>query len=167
MEPTEYARSKGWSFRERGKELVLVECPLCHDTKSHFYLNSETSEWYCHKCQEKGNLWDLMKRMGDVQETIHRAFKRDEFKKPDPRVVDHCHQMLLKDESALAYLKSRGIAAVTAVRFKLGLSTDQNGARWLTIPHLMAGEAVNIKSRSLPPADKTFRRETGCRRHGR
>ena len=163
MEATEYARSKGWSFKERGKELILTECPLCHDCKNHFYLNSDTSEWFCHKCQEKGNLWDLMKRMGDAQDTIHRAFKRDEFKKPDPKVVAHWHQMLLKDEQAMGYLKSRGIAAVSVVRFQLGLSTDQNGGRWLTIPHIVRGEVLNIKSRSLPPADKTFRRETGCR----
>ena len=33
---------------------------------------------------------------------------------------------------------------------------------WLTIPHFVKGELVNIKSRSLPPAEKTFRRIAGC-----
>ncbi len=33
----------------------------------------------------------------------------------------------------------------------------------MTIPHFVKGELVNIKFRSLPPAEKTFKRIPGCR----
>lgn len=163
MEPTEYARSKGWSFKERGKELILTECPLCHDCKNHFYLNSSTGAFFCHKCQARGSLWELMKQMGDVSETIHRAFRQDEWKKPDAKVISHMQQALPRDDAALSYLASRGITEASIKRFGLGLSIDHSGSKWLAIPHHEGREIVNVKFRSLPPAEKSFRRETGCR----
>ena len=47
-------------------------------------------------------------------------------------------------------------------RFKLGLS-QENGTRWLSIPHFQGEVLQNIKFRSLPPALKTFKRVSDCK----
>lgn len=163
MEPNEYVKHKGWSCKERGDELILVICPICSDSKSHFYLKNSTGEWFCHKCQNKGNLWDLMKRMGDVDESIHRAFKSEQYKQVDDSLLKRYQQSILVDEEVISYLASRGINRESIKRFGLGVSKDANSPKWLCIPHYEGVKPVNIKFRSLPPAPKQFRRETGCR----
>ena len=128
----------------------------------------------CHKCQEKGNLRSLQKRFGDAEEKkqsrggttsacrVGPAFKKTEFKEPDQGLADKYHQALLKDSAGLDYLRSRGISPETADRFCLGLEQDK-GMRWLSIPHFQKGRLLNIKFRSMPPAEKTFRRIPGFR----
>jgi len=58
---------------------------------------------------------------------------------------------------------TRGLSIETVKAFKIGLQIDKDGGRWLTIPHYENGKLINIKSRSLPPAEKTFRRVKDCR----
>jgi KaiC/GvpD/RAD55 family RecA-like ATPase len=67
-----------------------------------------------------------------------------------------------KDSEAIDYLESRGITAETRKRFKIGIRI-RGSERWLTIPQLDGEEVVNVKYRSLPPAEKKFMREPGCR----
>jgi len=70
----------------------------------------------------------------------------------------------LADQEAVRYVtEARGIAIETVKRFKVGLDVDRDGSRWLTIPHYEKGKLINIKSRSLPPAKKTFLRVKDCR----
>jgi len=57
----------------------------------------------------------------------------------------------------------RGLNIKTVKAFKLGLEIDATGGHWLTIPHFEKGKLINIKSRSLPPAEKTFKRVKDCR----
>ena len=157
----QYIQAKGWAFKERAGELVLKICPFCQDHKGHFYMKPDDGAFFCHKCQERGNLWTLRKAMGDVKSTIRPAFIKPKYKRPAQDQADKYHQALLKDEKALGYLKDRGIASESIKRFNLGLS-QENGTRWLTIPHYQAEELVNIKFRSLLPAIKSFRRVMGC-----
>ena len=123
---------------------------------------NDKGPWFCHKCQEKGNLWTLMKSIDDIQETIQPAFRKPEYKKPDQDQADTYHQALLKNPEAMEYVLGRGINKESISRFKLGFFQN-SGKKWLTIPHFQSKNLVNIKFRSLPPAEKTFKRIPGCK----
>lgn len=156
----EYIERKGIAYKMQGREMVLAECPYCGDAKKHFYMDPESGAFFCHKCQERGNLWSFKKHLGDAEErtpAIQPAFKKQApVVVPETNVADKYHQALLKDQGVKDYLLSRGITMETAARFNLGLRSEKS--RWLSIPHYRAGKLVNIKYRSLPPAKKTFRR---------
>jgi 5S rRNA maturation endonuclease (ribonuclease M5) len=161
--PIEYIRSKGFEHKQQSGQIVLKNCPICHDEKWHFYIDpNDKGPWFCHKCQKKGNLWALMKAMGDIQYPIQPAFKTQEYKKPAQDKADTYHQALLKNPDVMAYVLGRGINQESIDKFKLGLYQN-NGKKWLTIPHYQGKSLVNIKFRSLPPAAKTFRRIPGCK----
>ena len=154
IQPIEYIQSKGWEHKRQSGEIVLKVCPFCGDEKSHFYMDpKDKGPWFCHKCQEKGNLWSLMKRMGDIQDTIQPAFKKPKYKKPPQDKAGIYYQALLKDSEAMKYLLGRGINQDSIDQFKLGYYQN-NGKKWLTIPHYQGKNLVNIKFRSLPPSKK-------------
>ncbi|MBW1697847.1 MAG: AAA family ATPase [Deltaproteobacteria bacterium] len=159
--PLEYVQLKGWDHKLQSGQIVIKTCPYCQDEKWHFYLDRE-GPFFCHKCNERGNLVTLKKHLGNLKEIIRPAFqKRKTFKKPETNQADRYHQALLKDQSAMEYVRGRGISIESVKRFKLGLF-EKNGIRWLSIPHYRNNNLVNIKFRSLPPAEKDFRRIPGC-----
>jgi twinkle protein len=161
--PVEYIRAKGFEHKQRSGQIVLKNCPFCHDEKWHFYMDpNDKGPWFCHKCQEKGNLWSLMKKMEDIQQSIQPAFKKPEYKQPTQNKADTHHQALLKSPETVEYLLGRGINRDSIDKFKLGLYQN-NGTKWLTIPHYRGKDLANIKFRSLPPAEKTFKRIPGCK----
>ena len=178
-----YIQEKGFEFRTQGGELVLRECPFCQDTNFHFYLSQEEgSPFWCHKCQEKGNLITLQKHLGDYeprresgnrsglhpskpQAAIKQAFpvKAGSRKGLDEKIALRAHEELLGNAEALRYLtEERKITIETIKTFSLGLKIKPDGNRWLTIPHFQKGKLVNIKSRTLPPTEKTFERVKDC-----
>ena len=71
-----YIRSKGWAVskiekHKNGPQLVLEQCPLCgkkakSKTDRNFYLDEGTGQWLTYCCEEKGNLFTLRQRMGDI-----------------------------------------------------------------------------------------------------
>ena len=63
---------------------------------------------------------------------------------------------------ALKYLENRGINQDSVNQFNLGVYS-KNGSQWIAIPHYQGDNLVNIKFRSLPPADNTFRRIPDCK----
>jgi twinkle protein len=182
MTAKEYVQTRGLEFKMQSGQIVLRVCPFCHDTKAHFYMNPEDGAFYCHKCQEKGNLITLRRHMGDPerpergqrasqtmprkpQASVSKAFPDSDVEKVplDPNRALKANAALLDDNHATEYVTGiRGISQETLEHFKLGLEIDQAGSRWLTIPHFSKGKLINIKSRSLPPAEKTFRRVPGC-----
>ncbi|MDY0187582.1 MAG: DnaB-like helicase C-terminal domain-containing protein [Syntrophus sp. (in: bacteria)] len=100
------------------------------------------------------------------QGTFLKAFgdKNERSIVPDEKRVLEAQNRLLNDIDALEYITgTRGISLETVKGFNIGLEIDINGGRWLTIPHYEKGKLINIKSRSLPPAEKTFRRVKDCR----
>jgi 5S rRNA maturation endonuclease (ribonuclease M5) len=162
----DYVQGKGWEHKEQSGQIILQTCPFCNDERWHFYIDPDEGPFYCHKCQARGNLITLKKEMGDFeapakQQPFNRQTKK-RFKKPAPDAADRYHKALPIAPGLLSYLQSRGITSESIKRFKLGLFS-RNGTQWLTIPHFEAGELINIKYRSVPPAEKTFRREKDCR----
>ena len=197
----EYLQAKGFEYRMQSGQAVLKTCPFCGDQNNHFYMDQDKGAFYCHKCNERGNLITLQKHYGDYrerktmnkpftksQETVREAFPdktarrdnqgcqtikgtvREAFPDkygpsvPDEKKAIAAHERLLADPEAVRYItETRGISVETVKAFKIGLQADQAGSRWLTIPHYEKGKLVNIKSRSLPPAKKDFRRVKDCR----
>jgi hypothetical protein len=181
MTALDYIRDKGFDHRITAGQVVLRRCPFCGDEGSHFYLDQgEEGPFFCHKCQERGNLITLRKHLGDfsnqplqwhrnnnkgTQKGIFRAFSGQDRgnHRPDPKEANQAQKRLVEDPEALSYVTgARGISPEALNHFKLGLQIDRDGSKWLTIPHYVKGEFVNTKSRSLPPAEKTFRRIPGC-----
>lgn len=173
-----YIQSKGFEYKKEGKEIVLRECPFCGDSKFHFYIDpGEEGPFFCHKCNEKGNFITLQKHFGDLQ--LQRRDKNT-FQKPqdgirqafpsqvkgkvlDEQIALQAHERLLKDEEAVRYITEvRKISLETAKIFKLGVIIDRDG-KWFSIPHYsLKGKLFNIKYRTLPPAEKAFKRVEGC-----
>lgn len=174
-----YIQAKGFEHRQQSGQIVLETCPFCQDAKGHFYVDPTEGTFFCHHCQEAGNLITLKRHLGDFESSRHRAESSPQKAQktvsqafPDkdrsrvvlnPDRASEGHERLKGDHDALAYvITTRGISIEAVDHFKIGLETDQRACRWLTIPHFIKGKLVNIKSRSLPPADKTFKRITGC-----
>jgi len=163
--PTEYISSKGWEFKKQSGQIVLKVCPFCNDEKWHFYISPENGgPYFCHKCNEKGNLWKLKKHMGDgdIQESIRPAFSKPLSKIPDQSLALQYHEALLKNQKALDYLTGRSLSIDTIKRFQIGFVHKDNTG-WISIPHYQNDKLVNIKFRSLPPTEKTFRRIPDCK----
>jgi twinkle protein len=179
MTALEYIQSKGLEYRIQSGQAVLRICPFCGDPKSHFYMDPDEGAFYCHKCQERGNLITLKKHYGDDEERktmnrlhakpqggVRQAFEDKAYPStmPDEKKAIEAHERLLTDPDAVNYItETRGISIETVKAFKIGLQIDRDESRWLTIPHYEKGKLINIKSRSLPPVEKTFRRVKDCR----
>jgi twinkle protein len=179
MTAIEYIQSKGLAYKLQSGQAVL-NCFFCGDTKGHLYIDQKDGAFFCQKCNERGNLITLQKHFGDFhkdRQTMNRPQQKPQagvtpaFKdhgKPYPTLDDkqttETNLRLLNDEAALKYMtETRGLSIETVKAFRIGLQIDQDGKRWLTIPHYEKGKLVNIKSRSLPPTEKTFRRVKDCK----
>ena len=179
MTAIEYIQSKGIAYKIQSGQAVL-NCFFCGDTKGHLYIDQQDGAFFCQKCNERGNLITLQKHFGDYQKD--RQQMKAPYQKPQgavkPAFEDQgkCHPTLddkkateanlrlLNNETALKYAtETRGLDIETVKAFRIGLQIDSDGGQWLTIPHYEKGKLINIKSRSLPPAEKTFRRVKDCR----
>ena len=129
MTALEYIQSKGLEYRIQSGQAILKTCPFCGDQKSHFYMDQDEGAFYCHKCQERGNLVTLQKHYGDYQEQRRmsnpsfrpRGAVRQAFEDKDARLVVpeekkalEAHQRLLTDPDALTYITTaRGVSIET------------------------------------------------------
>jgi hypothetical protein len=160
--PTEYVRSKHWDHRDKKDQLNLQTCPLCSDSKWHFFMGKDGGAWDCKKCGESGNLYQLKKRLGDIEECIHPASRKEDWKKPDQQQVRAHHQSIFSDGEVVRYLLDRGITMDSIKYFHLGVKPGDKG-KLLSIPWIRGKEYLNVKYRTLPPATKGFTRVDGCR----
>jgi len=179
MTAIEYIQSKGLAYKIQSGQAVL-NCFFCGDTKGHLYIDQRDGAFFCQKCNERGNLITLQKHFGDYQKdrqqmnrphqapqgAVRAAFEDKSTYCPalDDKKATEANLRLLNNESALKYItEARGLSIETVKAFRIGLQIDNDGGQWLTIPHYEKGKLINIKSRSLPPAEKTFRRVKDCR----
>jgi hypothetical protein len=156
--PQEYLRSKGWEFKESAGQLVIKVCPKCGDEKFHCYMDPQEGAWFCHKCNERGNLVTLRRDLGDLD---RKEYRRAVLSPPRPRVapvattaVDQYHAAFLASAEALGYMVGRGFTLDTCKAYRIGFRPG-----WIGLPTFRDGKCIVIKWRSLPPAEKTFRRE--------
>jgi twinkle protein len=157
LTPREYLQEKGWEFRESAGQFVLRICPKCGDEKFHCYMDPEEGAWFCHKCNERGNLITLRRDLGDLD---RKEYRRSALppRKSTPLVelaaVDRYHAAFLKSREAQEYMVGRGISLETCKEHRIGFRPG-----WIGYPTFQGGKCVVIKWRSLPPSAKTFRRE--------
>ena len=130
----DYLQEKGITYRESGKELI-TKCIFngCDNdsvsNEGHLYFNTETSQYDCKKCGEKGNLKTLQKHFGDTS-TPHPSplYRGPVF---NDGLVEKCHQDL--SENIRKYLNNRGISDNVINEYKLGYGKFYN-KNYITIP---------------------------------
>jgi twinkle protein len=63
LNPTEiftFLNSEKLIYRTQGDEIIVKECPLCHNTKNKInnfnklYISKKTGQYICHRCGVKG-----------------------------------------------------------------------------------------------------------------
>ena len=148
----EYITSKGWKFTTEGNQFVLAECPLCGKAKK-FYISIEKGLWDCKVCGEKGNLYQLKEKMGDLlAKTKVSKRKSKPMPKEYPCKMDEWHDALLQNEKRMGYLTVwRGFKVTTIQKFKLLYRDNMLG-----FPYFYGGKMIMIKWR---PDNKVFSRE--------
>lgn len=138
----EYLDQKRVEYKEQGKEL-LTKCffNACDEdsrgNEAHLYFNTETGQYDCKKCGEKGNIFSLAKHFGDSVKDI--ALSPQFFSKPtkqptpkfDPALVEKCHYNL--PDTILEYLNKRGIPNEIIAEYQLGWGRFYS-KWWITIP---------------------------------
>jgi len=163
----QYILRKKWKYRNiSGGNLAIQTCPFCGKSKWKFYIHAQRTIYRCWNCDARGNLYRLKRELGDLQQVVSAAQAAGEEGakggKPVPmKYVEKWHQQLLRNERALEYCDRRGFELQTIKKFKLGLQ-KKHGIYWLAIPHINDGVCHNVKFRSLPPAEKSFRRVKGA-----
>lgn len=168
----QYIESKGWVYTEAGDQVILDRCPYCGKDK-HFYVAVEGKRdglHECKKCQQSGNLFQLMKSQGDRDPNMQsqKDWAGSSDKTENLPNVEACHERLIADENAMDYLTTvRGFSPETIIRQKLGLVHDRyfrdlsKEASAIFIPFLKDGRAVFAKYRSFPPDAKAFSSPAG------
>jgi len=147
-----YFNQKGWEFKLQSGEYILKTCPICHDSKAHFYISQSTGQFQCHKCGEAGNLLSLKKKLGDLPE---QRYAPKPAKAIDLGKVEARHRALLQNKEGLDYLRvTRGFSLDTIKQFRLGCEGN-----WITVPYLLGGELTKYR-RFRGKGDK-FKREPG------
>lgn len=136
----EYLNKKGITYKECGKELishcVFNNCDKdSKGSEGHLYFNSETSQYDCKKCGEKGNIITLSKFLGDNIQSIALnpiTTKSQQNKKHfNAQLVEDCHQAL--PNHIRQYLNNRGVIDSVIDEYKLGWGDFYNQF-WITIP---------------------------------
>jgi replicative DNA helicase len=163
-----YLVRKRWQWKPvDGQNVAVKTCPFCGRSKYKFYIHATKTIYRCWHCDARGNLYKLKRELGDLQGVVSATQlaggeKAKGSKPVDMELIEKWHRQLFKSQKVLSYLREqRGFADETIAHFKLGLQ-KQNGELWLAIPHIVAGVCHNVKFRSLPPAEKAFRRVKGA-----
>ena len=139
-----FALERGIQTKQVGNELMLKECPYCHEREGNFAINLHTGAFNCKRasCGAKGNMLTLHRDFGfdlgkDVQEYERPAISWRRFKKPEK---------ITPTDPAIAYLEGRGIPAEIVDRY--GITTKKGADNILVFPFLNeAGELEFVKYR--------------------
>lgn len=149
----------------RGAEARL-ECPFCSGGNGErkpegdppFSINLESGAWRCHKCQERGNLFVLRRRLrggahveqaASGSEPSRRSTRLPTTPLVRPELVDELHRALASADGAagLTYLRDeRRFSDDTIRRFKLGYDAGRNA---ISIPYFQGGKCIGMKYRLI------------------
>jgi len=163
-----YIKKKGWKSDDKKdqKNYYIEACPFCGDQKYHFHINRITGQTNCWKCgdQAAGNLWTLKKALGDIVRIETLDTKKPKKSKEElldlrARIKVYYKRLIKSPKGQRIILEKYGFGIDEIKRFRLGLKIAKNGTAWLVIPYFNGETLTNVKYRTLPPAEKTFRRE--------
>ena len=175
-EVEDYLKSKRWKYRlQKGSEpsrhqFVVTPCPYCKTDKEKFYININTGQFICHRgqCGREGNLYKLKKDQGDIAPIkpvlSSKPLPKAAYSKVRNRIIRYHKNLLNLDPNSKIrkfILQKWGYDEFVIKKFKLGLQRSANGTKWVVIPYIEGKKIINAKFRSLPPADKTFKRIAG------
>ena len=165
-----YLAKKGWQHKTVGDNVHVKDCPFCQDSRFKFNIHKNKAIYNCYHCKAGGNLYKLKRELG-VLDAVKSAARGDHAKgKPASPVpmdrVEKMYQRLFRSTKAAKrardWLVGRGLSIATIRHFRLGLH-KANGCYWIAIPHLANDVCWNVKYRTVPPAEKGFRRINGKR----
>lgn len=146
------------SHQQKGAEFIL-DCPYCGKA-GHLYLN-QTGVFKCHHCQEAGGWSKLRKEYGEGAPGIQEP-KEKTVTLPTEAYISGCQKKLLGPNGTpvVEYLYSRKITLDQIHKHLLGMDTKE-GKPVLVIPIIEDEKPVNIKYRTVPPAERKYFRFQG------
>jgi len=163
-----YLEAKGWDFKEKGNNYQVHTCVFCGNPNYNLEVHAENGMYNCWACSQKGSFYDLRKSQGDL------AFTTSTFSEEESQLDDEAkegltnkalgyHDRLFQRPVPLQYLRTRGFNDEAIEYFKLGAKRSKGGFE-ITIPHWVGKEVMNIKYRTLPPAECKWRQEGHSRK---
>ena len=166
QEVADYIQNKGWAHKLEGNNYKIETCIFCGNAKSNFEIHKDKGIYKTWCCAQNGGFYELKKHLGDeaftVRDLDNEVPEAEKFTEIEGEKftasANNFHARIYQRQVGLQYLKSRGFTDEAIKHFKLGCQ-KRNGEYWLTIPHWVGDQCVNIKYRSIPPADKQFRQE--------
>lgn len=115
---------------------IVGDCPICGESKRHFYANILTGCWDCKKCQVSGNAWTYLrdyKQMGNDQIFQHfekYGISRDQQKEepdiPKPKIFSikaveyFCSR--LSEETISEFAIERGLSIEILRKYRIGIN---------------------------------------------
>jgi DNA primase len=132
-------------LKQQGKNFIGL-CPFHDDSKPSFYVSRERQIFKCFACNSAGDIFTFVMKYQKMTypETVKSLAARcgialseaspeekastqlkDDIKNLNKFAVDYYHKLLLNSpagNTALTYLKKRGIEDITITNFKLGFS---------------------------------------------
>jgi 5S rRNA maturation endonuclease (ribonuclease M5) len=132
-----------YAYKKRGDELIFNRCPYCEQDRptnsEHFSFNEDTGQFFCVKCNAKGNLITFKRDQG------FEPFTYKVYHKPDQAKVSAYAK---QPETYLqAYEKRRGVPVAILQRYGVGLYQDERLGPCRTYVYVEpdTGEIVNVK----------------------
>lgn len=162
-----YIASKGWLVKHKGDNYCIQACPYCDNQSYNFEIHKSKGIISCWACGVKGGFYDLKKHMGDWDGPdarkkfkkavpVHPVERPTKVAEPPAGLTESVmglHQKLWIRTQVLGYLKSRGFNEETLAHFKIG-AQKQEDEYWVVLPHMVGGEAMNVKFRIAEPKGK-------------
>lgn len=171
QEVADYIANKGWAYNLEGNNYKIQTCIFCGNAKHNFEIHKDKGIYKTWCCGQNGGFYELKKHLGDEAFTVRdleAPVAPEEAFTPEhgEQFTSHAnnfHARIFQRQVGLQYLKGRGFTDEAIRHFKLGCQ-KLNGEYWLTIPHWVGDQCVNIKYRSVPPAEKKFRQEANSQK---
>jgi len=144
--------------KRKGDE-IIVNCPICYDTKKHFYINVVKKVVHCFRCGysatvkrflRENNLLAKSPENFDILDVLDSGFVslvKKESEQGNVSFPEFMSFMDVEDVSWLGrivihYLKSRGITDEQIKRHKIGYCYSGKYAGRIIVPIFMFGELV-------------------------
>lgn len=153
----DFLKQEAYAYTEKGKEIWLNNCPYCEQGKdkksNHFSFNKTTGQFFCVKCQVKGNLITFKRDQG------YEPFEHKVYRKPDQVRAKTLEKQ--EPDYYQKYEENRGVPADILKKYGIGMYKDAKLGACRTYPYYDKGEIINVK---YVNAKKQMRTESNARR---
>jgi DNA primase len=144
--------------KRKGDE-IIVNCPICYDTKKHLYINVVKKVVHCFRCGysatvkrflRENNLLAKSPENFDILDVLDSGFvslAKKESEQKNVSLPEFMSFLNISDASwlgriAIQYLKSRGITNEQMRKYKIGYCYSGKYAGRVIVPIFMFGELV-------------------------